>query len=199
MLQTVESLHIHPQNKFLLYHRHTLSKLSWHLTVANLSKTWTCDHLDNVVTKYIRQWLELPIFATLGAIILSHNNFGLSFQPPSVQCIQCQTVLRSALKSSEDGTIIKLWKNNNCGTNIQDDTCKHTKHILKIACDDHAEMLGSKLPSQGFIIASLLEKSLNRLNYLWSKVQSSLPTKIFNFTIRYWNNTFANKRNLYMR
>ena len=101
MLQTVESLHIHSKNKFFLYHRYILSKLSWHLTVADLSKTWICEHLDNFVTKYIRYWLELPISATLSAIILSHHNFGLSFQLPSVKLIQCQTVLRSALKSSE--------------------------------------------------------------------------------------------------
>ena len=54
MLQIVGSLHIHPKNKLLLYHRYILSTLSWHLTVADLSKTWICEHLDNVVTKYIR-------------------------------------------------------------------------------------------------------------------------------------------------
>ena len=31
-----------------------------------------------------------------------------------------------------------------------------------------------------------------------NKAQSSLPTNIFNFTIRYLNNTLANKKNLYM-
>ena len=78
MLQTVDSLHIHPKNTLLLYHRYILSKVSWHLTVADLSKTWICEHLDNVVTKYIRQWLDFPISATSSAIILSHKNFGLS-------------------------------------------------------------------------------------------------------------------------
>ena len=81
-----------------------------------------CEHLDNVVTKYIRQWLDLPISATSSAIILSHKNFGLSLQLPSVTFIQYQTVLRSALKSSQDDTITRLWKNANCGTNIQYDT-----------------------------------------------------------------------------
>jgi len=42
-----------------------------HLTVADLSKTWISEHLVNAVTKYIRQWLELPISATLSAIILT--------------------------------------------------------------------------------------------------------------------------------
>ena len=182
----------------LLYHRYILSKLSWHLTVADLSKTWICEHLDNVVTKYIRQWLELPISAALSAIILSHN-FGLSFQLPSVKFIQCQTVLRSALKSSEDDAITKVWKNTNCGTNIQYDTYKNTKHVLKIVLSDHAEKLRSIfIISKSFIISFLLEKSLKRLNSLWSKAQSSLPTNIYNFSIRCLNNTLAKKKNLYL-
>ena len=182
----------------LLYHRYILSKLSWHLTVADLSKTWICEHLDNVVTKHIRQCLDLPISATLSAIILSHKNSGLSLPLPSVKFIQCQTVLRSTLKSSQDDTITKLWKNTNCGINFQCDTYKNTKHVLKTVLADHAEKFQSKLPSQGFIISFLLEKSLKRLFSLWSKAQSSLPTNIFNFTIRYLNNTVANKKNLYM-
>ena len=130
--------------------------------------------------------------------MLSHNNLGLSFQLLSFTFTQCQTVLRSALKSSEVAAIKNLWKSTNCGTNIQYDTYKNTKHVLKIVRADHAEKLQSKLPSQGFIISFLLEKSLKRLNSLWSRVQSSLPTNIFNFTIRYLNNTLANKKNLYL-
>ena len=36
-------LPLHPKNKLLLYNKHLLSKLSWHFTVANLSKTWVCE------------------------------------------------------------------------------------------------------------------------------------------------------------
>ena len=72
-----------------------------------------------------------------------------------------------------------------CGTNIQYDTYKNTKHVLKIVRADHAEKLQSKLPYQSFIKLFLLEESLKRLNSLWSRAQSSLPTNIFNFTIRY--------------
>ena len=85
-----------------------------------------------------------------------------------------------------------------CGTNIQYDTYKNTKHVLKIVRADHAEKLQSKLPYQSFIILFLLEQSLKRLNSLWSRAQSSLPTNIFNFTIRYLNNTLANKKSLYL-
>ena len=108
------------------------------------------------------------------------------------------TALCSALKSSEDNAITQPWKSTKCGTNIQYDTYKNTKHVLKSVRADHTEKLHFKLPSQGFLLSFLLEKSLKRLNSLWSRAQSSLPTNIFNFTIRYVNNTLANKRNLYL-
>ena len=92
----------------------------------------------------------------------------------------------------------KLWKNISCGTNIQYDTYKNINHVLKIVRADHTEKLQSKLPSQGVIISFIPEKSLKRLNSLWSKAQRSLSTNIFNFTIRYLNNTLAKKKNLYM-
>ena len=53
-LKTIESLNIHPRNRLMLYDRYFLSKLSWHLTVIDLGKTWICENLDNIVTKYVR-------------------------------------------------------------------------------------------------------------------------------------------------
>ena len=38
---------------------------------------------------------------------------------------------------------------------------------------------------------------MKSLNSLWSCAQSKLPNKIFNFSIRYHNNTLANRVNLY--
>ena len=75
LMSDIDMLPIHPKKKLLLYQRHVLSKLSWHLTVVDLSKTWVCENLDNKVSKYIRQWLELPISATLSNIFLSKSNF----------------------------------------------------------------------------------------------------------------------------
>ena len=73
MLKSIDSLHIHPKNKLLRYDRYVLSKLSWHFTVADISKTWICEHLDNIVTKCVRQWLDLTISATISSLILSHK------------------------------------------------------------------------------------------------------------------------------
>ena len=54
---------------------------------------------------------------------------------------------------------------------------------------EDTEKLKVQLPSQGFIISSLLGHSLTTLNSLWSFVQNKLPKNIFYFTMQYLNNT----------
>ena len=49
-LTSIDLLPLHPKNKLLLYNRYLLSKISWHLTVANLPKTWVIENLDNFVS-----------------------------------------------------------------------------------------------------------------------------------------------------
>ena len=70
LLKEIDSLPLHPKNKLLLYSRFVLSKVSWHFTVADLSKTWVTENLDNLVSKYIRQWLDLPVSATLSSSLI---------------------------------------------------------------------------------------------------------------------------------
>ena len=99
-MTTKVSFYPHFKTCIKLYDRYVLSKLSWHFIVADTSKIWICENLDNIVTKYVREWLDLPISATISSIIFSKKNFGLAFQLPSFKCQQCQTVLRSSLKQS---------------------------------------------------------------------------------------------------
>ena len=102
----IDTKPLHPKNKLLLYSRYVLSKLSWHFTVATLSKTWVTENIDPIVNQYIRKWLEVPISGTLSTIFPTNNKFGLSIHPPSVKFIQCQTVLRIALKPSPNEPLI---------------------------------------------------------------------------------------------
>ena len=85
MLSEIDSLPVLPQNNLRLYQAYLLSKVSWDFTVTNISKTWVIQNLDNLVSRYIREWLDLPIFATLSSIILSKNQFGLNLQLPSTK------------------------------------------------------------------------------------------------------------------
>ena len=71
LMSKVDKIPCHPRNKLQLYHRFVLSKIAWHFTIAGIGKTWVTENIDNIVSQYIRQWLELPISATLGSLILS--------------------------------------------------------------------------------------------------------------------------------
>ena len=39
-LEKISSLSLHPRNKLLLYNNYVLSKLAWHLTIADLGLIW---------------------------------------------------------------------------------------------------------------------------------------------------------------
>ena len=50
--------------------------------------------------------------------------------------------------------------------------------------------------SQGSFFSNIIKHSTFSLNSIWSFVQSKLPKNIFNFTIRYINNTLPTRKNL---
>jgi hypothetical protein len=65
LMYEVDLKPLHPKNKILLYSRYVLSKLSWHFTVATISKTRVIENVDSVVNMFIRKWLEVPISGKL--------------------------------------------------------------------------------------------------------------------------------------
>ena len=83
ILNEIDKLPLHPKNNILLYSRYALSKISWHLTVSDIGKTWANEKLDSIASNFIRKWLELPISATLCNVQLPLNKFGLNFSLPS--------------------------------------------------------------------------------------------------------------------
>ena len=187
---------LHPKNKILLYSRYLLSKVSWHFTVASLSKAWVAENIDLVVNKYIRKWLEIPVSGTLSNVYLAKNKFGLNIYPPSVKFAQCQTVARNALKNSPNASIKNLWKETSDSRNIQYDVYSTTKEVLKSFNSQQQIKLQNHLVVQGSFFSNVIKFSLKKLNSLWSKSQSNLPKNIYNFTIRYINNSLPTRRNL---
>ena len=148
LMQKIDSLSCHPKNKLLIYHRFVLSKLSWHLTIADLSKTSVVQNLDNVVSKYVRHWLELLISATLGTLVLQKSRYGISIVLPSTKFIQCQTVIRNALKSSQNLDINSLWAETNNGTNIQYDQYRNTKQVLTAIRNSQEDRINHELKTR---------------------------------------------------
>ena len=191
ILTEIDLLPLHPKSKIALYNRYLLSKISWHFTFADLPKTLVCEHLDNFVTKFIRKWLELPISPTLSNIILPPNKFGLNILFPSTKFVQCQTLLRNALKTSQTEDIKALWKSSSNHTNAQ-----YTKDVLKAIHDEHEDRLNNHLISQGSFFLNIIENLSSKINAVWSLAQRNLPKNIFNFTIRYINNSLPTRKNL---
>ena len=90
----IDPLPLQPRFKVQLYLRYLLPKISWYLTAADLTKTWESENLDNLVAKFFRSWLDLPISGTLSNVFPPHKKFRLNVHPPSVKYAQCQTTLR---------------------------------------------------------------------------------------------------------
>ena len=105
LLEAIDKLPLHPKNKLLIYQRYILSKLSWHLTVAELNITWVKQNLDNVVNSYIRSWLEIPVSGTLDIVTLSYNKYGLNIHKLSTKFTQCQVTFRLCLRNSTQARI----------------------------------------------------------------------------------------------
>ena len=197
LMKKIDDLSCHPKNKLIIYHRYVFSKLSWHLTIADLSKTWVIQNFDNVVARYTRHWLELPISSTLSTVTLQNSKYGINLILPSTKFIQCQTVIRNALKSSPNLDISSLWAATSNGTNIQYDQYRNTKQVLTAIRKDHEDRINHELTSQGFIMSSILRLSNQKVRGVWSKVQQIMPRNIFNFMIKYLNNTLPTKKNLH--
>ena len=122
--------------------------------------------------------------------------FGLNILPVSVKFIQCQTVLRNALKTSPNESIKQLWKSTNQHTNIQYDVYNSTKEVLKEFHSVQKDKLKHHLICQGSFFSNVAKFSLLQLNSLWSTAQSKLPRNIFNFTVRYINSSLPTRKNL---
>ncbi|CAB4011668.1 Hypothetical predicted protein, partial [Paramuricea clavata] len=196
LMANIDSKPLHPKNKILLYSRYLLSKLSWHFTVSSVSKTWVTENIDSKVNSYIRKWLDIPISGTLSTVFLTRNKFGLSICPPSVKFIQCQTVLRTALKTSPNEAINDLWKATSNSKNIQYDVYNSTKQVLKDFRSGQEDKLHTQLTCQGSFFTNITKFSLSQLTKIWSACQSNLPKNIFNFTVRYINNSLPTRQNL---
>jgi hypothetical protein len=82
-----------------------------------------------------------------------------------------------------------LWKATSNHTNIQHDAYNSTKDVLKDFRSGHENKLLNQLTSQGSIFCSVTKFALPQLNKVWSIAQSQLPKNIYNFTIRYINNS----------
>ena len=153
LINNIDNLPLHPKNKILLYQRYVLSKISWHLTVADLSITWVKETLDNIASKLIRSWLEIPTTGTLNIIRQSKNKFGLSVILISDRFTQCQVTLRNKLENSSNQDIVEIYDVTK-GKKITYDQYKSTREAINDIRNDVA-IDTSRFTTQGLVIKAI--------------------------------------------
>ena len=149
------------------------------------------NNIDNIVSLYIRLWLEIPVNGTLNIVTQSKCKFGLGAILPSTRHTQCQVTFRNKLRKSGNHNMREIHKSTR-NINIQYDqfnsTCEALEHIRSsdISC------IMEKLTTQSLVLKSIWEFVDGRFINQWSNVISHLPRNILSFTIHYLNNALAN-------
>ena len=95
MMQSIDILPLHPRNKIKLHLHYVIPKLSWDLTVGDITVTWVKQVLDPVVNSLVRQWLEIPISGTLDILKLTKSKFGIGLVSVSTRYFQCQVTFET--------------------------------------------------------------------------------------------------------
>ena len=67
---------------------------------------------------------------------------------------------------------------------------------MKAFRQKNEQRLKNDLISQGSFFSNIIENSTLAFNSLWSSVQSKLPKNVFNFSLRYINNSLPTRKNL---
>ena len=107
------------------------------------------ENLDNVVLRYVKQWLDLAISATFSSLILKTSRYGINLILPAIKFIECKTIIRNALKSSPNPENKSLWVDTSYCTNLQYDQFQNTKQVLKAVQHEHEDRIKNTFLSQG--------------------------------------------------
>ena len=100
------------------------------------------------------------------------------------------------MKNSPNEDVRKFYKESNKGTNVQFDRFNSTREALKSIRNEKEQRIENKLVSQGMLFNFLVSNARPKFIRLWLDVHHSVPKNIFNFAIRFLNNTLANRSNM---
>ncbi len=173
ILEKNDCLPLHPKFKHQLYMKYLFSKISWHLTIADIDRTWIEQTLDTMCHNTFRAWLE----------------FGFNIIDVSTKLTECQVILRNKLKESNCLDTKNLLYASSSNFNVQYDAFSSAKQVAKEIRKDTITNFESKLTSQSLIIKSICPPGGRKD---WHSAVDKLPQNIYNFVTRYLNNTLPN-------
>ena len=108
-LTLTDRLPLHQRYKLKIIQQFTYSKIRWLLSIYKLDVTWIKQSCDNVVTRFLRKWLNMHPGANISHMFLSHKRIGLNFSLPSHIYTYAKISTRSLMKTSADIDIRSLY------------------------------------------------------------------------------------------
>ena len=142
-------------------------------------------------------WLEIPVSGTLDIVTLSYNKYGLNIHKLSTKFTPCQVTFRLCLQNSTNADIGRLYNETSKDINVQYDTYKNTLEVIKNTRLETKDRIENELTTQKLVIKSIRNHADDHFNIYWRKTINRLPKYIYNFVIRYLNNTLANATNTF--
>jgi hypothetical protein len=193
ILKKIDMLPLHPKYKLELYQFYLMSKISWHLTIADIEKTRIKENVDNLCHNKLRRWLEIPL---IDIVLLAKTKFGLNVIDVSTKHAQCQISFRSQLKNSTNEDARPVYSSTRSGCNIQYDRFNNCREVLIKEIRDEKLDKVNKLVSHSIVVKALWQETLVSDVIQWHRTLNKLPKNIFNFCIRYLNNTLPALKNM---
>ena len=129
--------------------------------------------------------------------MLSRDKLGLNNIEPSTKFTQCQYIIRNALKTSTKSDTKAIPALTYIGSNMQYYRLGNTKEVVKVMREEKERHIRT-LTYQGFVINAIWKNSIKAVRRLCPSIQAHLPMNIYNFTVRYLNNTLPTKRDIHM-
>ena len=115
----------------------------------------------------------------------------------STKFMQCQNTHRNCLKKSPNYDV-RLLHQATAETNIQYDTHENTKEVTKAVRSQQIARISDELEYQGYIVKLMWLHGSDIFKSVWTETRDILPGNIYNFLVRYLNNTLRTLKNITM-
>ena len=115
----------------------------------------------------------------------------------STKFIQCQNTRRKCQKKSPNHDV-RFLHQATAETNIQYDTHENSKEVTKAVRAQQITRISDELEYQGYIVKLMWSHGSDIFSNLWTQTRDILPSNIYNFTVRYLNNTLPTLKNMTM-
>ena len=212
-LRKIDQLPLLPLNKITIVQFYIFSKLRWNFSIYNLTETWIVQHIDNILSKYVRKWLQLPVCANVEHLTFQIQKLGINFKFAKSIYNKCKLSVRRILSQSNNTEVRRLY----ILTENESITSDAVINSISTSCPDlEKKQIASKIEKQfakndqekswnGFmelkeqsvIIKHILSQCPVKVINMWQSLLRNLPGNIFCFTRKALIFCLPNKSNLF--